>query len=217
MTPSGALTTLFNFPQGSLNGTLVQALNGDFYGATFYDVSNCTACGTVFKMTPSGGLTTLYNSRDGFATALIQATNGNLYGGTVPRSDSGTIFEVTSSGTLATLYSFTDGEYPSGLVQDTNGTFYGTTPDTIFSFSVGLGPFVKTQTTSGQVGAAINILGSDLTGTTSVTFNGTPATFTVVSTSLVTTTVPADATSGRVQVITPGGTLSSNVPYRVGP
>lgn len=41
---------------------------------------------------------------------------------------------------------------------------------TIFSLSVGLGPFVETQTTSGKVGAAVKILGSDLTGATSVSF-----------------------------------------------
>jgi hypothetical protein len=47
------------------------------------------------------------------------------------------------------------------------------------------------------------------------TFNGTPATFTVVSASEITTTVPTGATSGTVQVVTSGGTLSSNVPFTV--
>ncbi|HEV3275536.1 MAG TPA: IPT/TIG domain-containing protein, partial [Terriglobia bacterium] len=59
------------------------------------------------------------------------------------------------------------------------------------------------------------ILGTNLTTATSVTFNGTPATFNVVSSSLITTTVPAGATSGKVQVVTPVGTLTSNVPFRV--
>jgi uncharacterized protein (TIGR03437 family) len=76
---------------------------------------------------------------------------------------------------------------------------------------------VETNPTSGKVGSAVKILGTDLTGATSVTFNGTAATFTVVSKSLITTTVPLGATTGTVQVVTPGGTLSSNVPFRVRP
>jgi uncharacterized repeat protein (TIGR03803 family) len=46
------------------------------------------------------------------------------------------VFKITPTGTLTTLYSFcaqsgcTDGEYPvAGLVQGTDGNFYGTTPE----------------------------------------------------------------------------------------
>jgi uncharacterized protein (TIGR03437 family) len=80
---------------------------------------------------------------------------------------------------------------------------------------VGLGPFVKTLPTSGKVGATVKILGTNLTGATSVTFNGTAATFTVVSPSLITTTVPVGAASGKVNVVTPSRTLASNVAFRV--
>jgi uncharacterized protein (TIGR03437 family) len=67
------------------------------------------------------------------------------------------------------------------------------------------------------VGAAVKILGTNLTGTTNVEFNGTAATFTVISSSEITTTVPTGATTGTVQVVTPAGTLSGNVPFRVTP
>jgi uncharacterized protein (TIGR03437 family) len=86
---------------------------------------------------------------------------------------------------------------------------------TVFSLSVGLGPFVETQPTSGKVGAAVKILGTDLTGASRVTFNGTAARFTVVSKSEIKTTVPAGATTGTVEVTTPKGTLKSNVVFRV--
>ena len=76
---------------------------------------------------------------------------------------------------------------------------------------------METQTTSGKVGAAVKILGTDLTGATSVTFSGTNAVFDVESRSLITTTVPAGAATGKVQVTTPLGTLTSNVPFRVRP
>jgi len=116
-----------------------------------------------------------------------------------------------------------DGEEPkASLIQGTNGNFYGTTfiggihgYGAVFELSTGLGPFVETQPTSGKVGAAVKILGTKLTGASSVTFNGTAAVFKVVSSSEITTTVPAGATSGTVKVVTPGGTLSSNVAFKI--
>jgi uncharacterized repeat protein (TIGR03803 family) len=119
----------------------------------------------------------------------------------------------------------TDGSAPlAGLIQGTGGELYGTTysggtdsEGTIFSLSVGLGPFVETRPNYGKVGAPVEILGSDLTGTTSVSFGGVAAAFTIVSATEITTTVPAGAATGTVQVITPRGTLSSNVPFRVKP
>jgi IPT/TIG domain len=90
-------------------------------------------------------------------------------------------------------------------------------PDREASLSVGLGAFVETQTTSGEVGAAVTILGNNLTSATSVTFNGTAATFTVVSASEITATVPTGATTGFVEVTTSGGVLQSNVVYTVKP
>jgi uncharacterized repeat protein (TIGR03803 family) len=144
---------------------------------------------------------------------------------------SGTIFKITLSGTLTTLYNFCsqsgcpDGQYPAaGLVQDTDGNLYGTTADggangdgTVYSLSIGLAPFVETLPTSGKVGAAVKILGTNLTGATSVSFNGKAAAFTVVSSSEIAATVPTGATAGDVQVVTSSGTCVSNVSFRVNP
>jgi uncharacterized repeat protein (TIGR03803 family) len=152
MTPSGALTTLYTFcsqPNCADGGTpspLVQATDGDFYGTTSYGGTsdNCEffgpGCGTVFKMTPSGTLTTLHNFdyTDGYVSrsGLIQATDGNFYGTTNGggANQYGTVFKITPTGTLTSLYSFcsqlgcTDGDAPyAGLVQATDGNFYGTT------------------------------------------------------------------------------------------
>jgi uncharacterized repeat protein (TIGR03803 family) len=246
VTPAGKLTTLFTFDStdGSYPvGPLVQASNGSFYGTTTqggaHDLCNgeiFLGCGTVFEITPAGKLTIVdsFDASDGCYPngSMIQGTNGNFYGTTIYGDTAGgcyltpgTIFSITSGGTLTTVHSFdnTDGENPSGgLVQATNGTFYGTAfqggangDGTIFSLSLGLGPFVKTLPTSGKVGSAVKILGTDLTGATSVTFNGTAAEFTVLSSSEITTTVPTGATTGEAEVETPSGTLSSNVSFRV--
>jgi len=237
ITTSGTLTTLYNFCSQSNctdgegpEGALVQA-NGNFYGTTLG--GGASTFGTVFRITPGGTLTTLhsFDGVDGVAprTGLIQATDGNLYGATAQGGANtyGTVFKITPSGTLTTLHNFddTDGTDPySGLMQATSGTLYGTTYEggadnggTIFSLSVGLGPFVEPQPASGRVGAAIKILGTNLTGATSVTFNGTAATFTVVSRSEITTTVPTGATTGKIKVTTPARTLTSNVSFQVRP
>jgi uncharacterized repeat protein (TIGR03803 family) len=232
VTPKGAFTLLHSLDCTSEGGapiaSLVPGRDGNFYGVA--DYGGAKNDGTVFKITPSGVFTTLYSfsGTDGQSPtgALVQATDGNFYGTTASGGalGSGTVFRMTASGTVTTLHSFngTDGEGPYDLVQDTEGTLYGITGGggtwgngTVFSLGVGLGPFVKTLPTLGKVGTNVIILGTNLTGATSVTFNGIAATFAVVSSSEITTTVPSGATTGVVHVTIPNRTLSSNVHFRV--
>lgn len=242
VTQEGNLTILHQFAgypsEGrGPSGALTQALDGDFYGATVE--GGAYNGGSVFKMNAEGAVITLYSfcpqtgCTDGEMPngGLVQASDGNFYGttrGGGGPEGAGIIFKITRSGIKTTLYTFEDqgdGAFPqNGLTQNTNGAFYGAAAGggvydrgTLFSFSIGLARFVKTQPAAARDDSAINILGTNLTGATSVTFNGTAATFTVVSPSLITTTVPAGATTGTVQVVTPTGTLSSNVPFRVIP
>jgi len=235
MAEGGALTLLHSFVStdgGYPQAGVVQATDENFYGTTSEGGANTTCtggCGTIFKITPGGKLTTLHSldGTDGQAPNwLMQATDGNFYGTTSQggTNNDGTVFVFKlnprgTGGKLTTLHSFdgTDGVFPSGLFQATNGILYGTTLDTVFSLSVGLAPFVKTLPTSGTVGSAVQILGTNLASPCSVTFNGTPATCTLVSPSEISTTVPTGATSGTVKVVTPNGTILSNVPFRVRP
>jgi len=245
ITPSG-VTTLYSFcsqsgcQDGLAPSGLIQATNGNFYGTTQEGGANNR--GTVFEITPTGALTTLYSfcSQSGCpaglypVAGLIQATDGNFYGTTEEggAKNCGTVFEITPTGALTTLHSFcsqsgsSDGDAPdAGLVQNTNGTLYGTTAlgggatfdGTVFSLSMGLGPFVKTVTTAGKVGSKVIILGNNLAGTTSVAFNGTSATLLKVTASAIETSVPTGATPGTVTVTTASGTLDSNVAFQVLP
>jgi uncharacterized repeat protein (TIGR03803 family) len=246
ITPAGVLTTLHSFVSSDGEapfGQLVQGTDGNFYGTTseggLSDCSGLDGCGTMFKISSTGTLTTLlsFDSTDGGEpSGVIQATDGNFYGttgvggsGSACGDGCGTLYKITSAGTLTTLHDFdrTDGTGPAAApFQSTNGTLYGTTQSggancaptgcgTVFSLSASLGPFVETLPTSGNVGAAVVILGNNLTGATGVTFNGTAATFTVVSGTEIKTTVPSGATSGKVKVTTPTRTLTSSLSFRV--
>jgi len=244
LTTSGTLTTLADFcqPNGVYpNSALVQAASGNLYGTTYAggDGTN-TGYGTVYEMTPTGSLTSLYSfclqtgcSDGSDPQALILGTDGNFYGTTSSggaNNGTGTVFEITPTGQLTTLQTFTGstgtGPYGGALLLDTNGTFYGTTYGTIalggknwgtiFSLATGLGPFIETIPASGAAKTKVTILGMNLKVATAVNFNGTAATFKVVSASEITTTVPSGATSGTVTVTTSGGTtLDSYATFQV--
>jgi len=251
ITPAGTLTTLHSFcsdancTDGEFPiGNLVPGADGDYYGTTFLYP------GTIFKITPAGTLTTLYsfcsqtNCTDGSEpyAGLVQGNDGSFYGSTIQGGNNlcggngcGTLFKMTPGLGLTTLHTFeaTDGSLTvGGLMQDTSGTFYGSTTTggntedcagapgcgTVFSLAEGLHPFVEAQTNSCKAGGEVVILGTNLTGATSVTFNGMSAQFTVVSGSEITTTVPFGATTGTLQVTTPSsGKLKSNTVFRVTP
>ncbi len=233
ITSGGVMTMLHSFIGGDgaypIAG-LIQAADGDFYGTAYKGGSS--NLGTIFEMNSGGTLTTVHSFAGGAFegeypyAAMFQATNGKFYGTAYEGGTSGlgTIFKF-SAGTLTTLHSFagTDGELPAGgLVQRTSGGFFGVTSlagsggqGTVFSLNEGLGAFVKTLPTSGAVGAAVTILGTNLTGATGVFFNGTLASFAVVSSSEIATFVPTGATTGPVVVTTPAGIVTSNVNFVV--
>ncbi len=244
LTPNGKLTTLYSFCSKATctdgyapNGGIVLATDGNLYGTTYG--GGAFKEGTVFKLTPNGKLTTLhsFHNTDGESplAGLVQGTDGNLYGTTrlggslrgCQFAGCGTVFQITPTGTLTTLHRFlpADGgdgaDVFAGVMQATDGSFYGSTSSggysigIVYKLSVGLSPFVETVPTSGRVGTKVRILGNNLASATSISFNGTSGTFTIISGTYIETTVPADATTGTVEVTTSGGTLKSNVVFRV--
>ena len=71
--------------------------------------------------------------------------------------------------------------------------------------------------TSGPVGTVVTITGTGLTGATAVAFNGTAATFTPVSATKITATVPVGATTGTIAVTPLGGSaVTSSTSFTVG-
>jgi uncharacterized repeat protein (TIGR03803 family) len=238
ITSTGHLTILHNFcsqPPGCPDGLfpvagLVEGIDGNFYGTT---------SSTIFKITPDGQLTTLYQSDIthgyGFFGTLMQGKDGNFYGvaasgglrGGCNGSGCGMIFNTTPNGIFTPLYNFcsqaecADGATPLfGLVQGVDGRFYGSTNwggtagrGTLFSFGMGL----DLAPAFGPVGDKFIVTGLNLTGTTGVTINGMTVAFKILSATQVKAAVPTGATSGPVQVTTPGGVLNSNTPFGVTP
>ena len=236
---SGKFSVVFDFhgtDGEEPTGGLIQASDGALYGVTI--LGGASNAGVLFKI--SHGTYTVLHSFTGASggrgpfAGLVQATDGNLYG-TTGATDvyCGTIFRITTSGEFTTLYKFpSDGSLgcvpDSNLLQHTNGRLYGTTEiggtaseGTFFSFDVGLGPFVSFLPAARQVGHTVEILGQGLSGTTAVSFNGTPASFTLYANSYydtyLTAIVPNGATTGFITVTTPSGTLTSNKQFQVKP
>ncbi len=240
ITPEGSLTTLHNFKGidgGNPIGGLVQASNGDLYGTTWEfgeplggDCAYTYAwCGTYFKITPAGKLTSLHSFDEGDAgnpsAALILATDGNFYGTSQYGDFYGNIFKISAGNIVTSIEGFNGwgSNLYGGLVQATSGVLYGMTTNClsfcygdVFSLNVGLGPFITFVLPAGKAGDTAQILGQNLTRTTSVTFNGAEATsFTVVSDTYLTAVVPSGATSGPVVVTNRSGILTSNKNFTV--
>jgi uncharacterized repeat protein (TIGR03803 family) len=181
ISPSGTYTTLYSFGSSPTDGTspyagLTRGSDGNFYGTTAYGGTN--DAGTVFRISSGGTYTTLYSfvgsPTDGRnpQAALVQGSDGifygtTYYGGSVTScyNGCGTMFRISPSGTYTTLYSFgsysTDGIYPlAGLVQGSDGIFYGTTSEggtvnygTVFRLTVPLNspPYPINQITGMQL------------------------------------------------------------------
>ena len=145
ITPSGTETVLHSFGSGNdgqkPNAGLTLGSDGNFYGTT--TVGGVYGLGTVFKMTTGGTETVLYSfgaTSSGAskpAAALVQGSNGSLYGTTVDGGTNGwgTVFKITTSGVETVLYSFSDGNVGNdgalpyaALALGSDGNFYGTTP-----------------------------------------------------------------------------------------
>ena len=144
MTPTGAYSILYTFGTAEIpSAALVRAFDGNLYGA----VSS-----TIFRLTPAGEVSTLYTlqGEDGVSVLQIQqASDGNLWvltadGGPAPALP-GEIFALNLQGSKVAAAAFdcaTTGCGPSGMIQGSDGAFYGV---------AGLGGFAPNQVPLGTV------------------------------------------------------------------
>jgi uncharacterized repeat protein (TIGR03803 family) len=169
ISPSGIFTNLNSFD--GTNGanpraSLLADTNGNFYGTAYSGGTNNV--GIIFQANSTGALTTLFTfsfESGSYPTAgLIQDQVGNFYGttavGGTNSNPGGTVFQLTSNRTFVSLASFDlsgiGGNSPyAGLVQGSNGNFYGTT---YFGGSNGYGTIYQIDT-NGTLTTLVNFDG----------------------------------------------------------
>jgi uncharacterized repeat protein (TIGR03803 family) len=207
---------------------VIQASDGNYYGST--QGGGASNLGVLYRIKASNfGENVLYDFASSSNAAfeptagLVQASDGNLYGVTFAGQGGSHLYRWNLTNGYTDLATFAGtADLTAALTQYTNGVFYGPSwifgsnnDGYIYSLDLGLGPFVTFVRAQGKVGSSAQILGAGLAGTTSVTFNGVPASFTVVSDTYLTATIPAGATSGPVVVNTSAGTLTGNKNFKV--
>lgn len=140
LTPAGVYSVIHpmnkNTEGGNSFASLTEGIDGNLYGTTYSGGQG--GFGTIFKVTKNGELTVLkhlVSATDGSypRSDLIQAKDGFFYGTCYGGGQvgNGTIFKVSTTTNFTVvkhLANAADGGYPyAGLMQDTDGSFYGVT------------------------------------------------------------------------------------------
>jgi uncharacterized repeat protein (TIGR03803 family) len=225
LTQAGSFTKLGTVPFPGI-GLVLQASDGNFYGTT--PVIGGAYAGSVFKLTPAGQYMVLHtfgNRQSGVIDALLEGSDGKLYGVT----EGQTFFSLTTSGQYKLAYQEKNGHEgvcPCSMIQGSDGIFYGTAAGggltgagEVFALDLGLPrPAPKAQhfvPESGVVGTKIRIWGYNLLSA-SVQFNGVASTAVTNSgPNYVYATVPEGATTGPITITTPGGTVATKANFTV--
>jgi hypothetical protein len=162
---------------------------------------------TVASFTPS----------DGTVGTGVTLTGQYFTGATsVKFNNTSASFKVVSDTSITTTV---PANATSGPITVTTPSGTGTSGATTFTVQLPPAPLITSFSPSGggPVGTAVTLTGQYFTGASSVKFNGTTASFHVVSDTSITTTVPANASSGSITVATPSGTATSASSFTVQP
>ena len=177
-------------PPGATNGSIMVETSSA--GTSAASATNLTVTFSVTSSThsaPYGGVVHLQGV--GLTGVTSVQFNGVPAAGLTPIDDGHLDVTVPGSGTL------------NGTITITKGTTIAAPGSfTLLTMSA-------PSDTAGLVGAQIRLNGTGFNSATSVTFNGFTAGFVANNDDQITTTVPSGATSGPIEVTTPGGSVET--------
>ena len=221
MTTSGTFKTLYTFctdgtcTDGSgPSSPLKQNTNGIFYGSTYdggdLSCGNSTGCGNVYSL--NMGLKAFASLT---STSADEGAKVGILGQGFSKSSAVAFDGVKATAVTLSGSTYLSATVPSGAltgaVTVTTGSTVLTTPQT---FKV-LPTLKSFSPTSGAVGTVVTLTGTGLQQTTKVTFDSKSASFTVVSDTEVTATVPTGAKTGKIAITTKGGSVTSATNFTV--
>jgi uncharacterized repeat protein (TIGR03803 family) len=217
LSSTGTFSILYSFP-GGFGGlgayprvTLTQHTNGQFYGDTYgggYPLNQ----GTFYSLNVGLGPFVNLVNWSGKVGKTVEILGQGFTGTTkVAFSTTSASFSVVSDTYLTALV-------PPGAVTGSvtvvapGGTLRGNRKFLVTPSITSFAP------TSGPVGTSVTITGVSFTGANKVTFGGVSAPgFIVNSDTQITATVPTGAKTGKIAVITAGGTATSSGTFLVTP
>jgi uncharacterized repeat protein (TIGR03803 family) len=213
MTKTGTYSVqyVFNGTHGANQlASSVQHTNGTIYGLP--DLGGADGTGVFYSLvqsTPIPPFVSIVGYPAGAAGQTVEILGDGLTGTTKVMFGSGPATFTVVSDTYMTAVAPASGTTGTVTVTTPSGTLLSRQNfkllPVILSFKPGNGP----------MGTQVTLTGTGLTGTTSVTFGGVKATFTVNSATQVTAIVPTGAMTGRIKITTAGGTATSPASFTV--
>jgi len=203
---TGTSAVRFNGVAASFSATAATQIQATVpVGATTGPISITTSAGTHtnpanFTVTGTGPFITGYSTTNGPRGSTVLLTGANFTGATAVRFGG-----VASTNFFSSAASQISADVPPGAL---TGPISVTTP--LGSHTNPATFFVPPQLAAvapfgTNVGGTIVLTGANFTGATAVEINGAAAPFTVNSNSQITLTVPTNATTGQLRLVTPAG------------
>lgn len=215
ITTKGVYNNLYLYPLlgGNDNSVplspLLLSTDGTFYSTT--EQGGSKNVGTFYSLsTTFSPFISLVNVRAGTEGSQVQILGQGFDSSSVVKFGGTPATSITVTGST-----FIQATVPSGaLTGKVTVTTGATTLSTLSNYKVT--PTVSGFTPpSGTVGTSVTISGTGLKQASKVTFNKVVASFTVNSDSKIAALVPSGATTGKIVVVTPGGSATSKLSFTV--